>query len=432
MKFRHSLRSRIIFAFCLFGVVLGTAYATAVYISLDLIDDHLIDNRLREEVEYFADYYKYHHLLPRSTSPYITAYMDAESMPLYVIELIKGMDDGFHEAYSGPDEYHIAVQKLPDQEKYLYLLYEVSALEFTEKRKLNIGFVLFGGVFLIILLGWWIGRLTSRKVIAPVIHLSDQVNKSGPGNLPTDLSKDFSDDEVGTLAAALEQSMKRIEAFVEREHQFSRDASHELRTPVTVIKGAVELLRQKLNPLEESVLRPLDRIQRQVVNMENIIEALLWLSREEVSTDSDQTFPVLPLVRDAIEENRQLIADKSIDINLVAEGKPVLNVPAPLFQIALTNLIHNAVRYTSNGHITVYVRDDRVLVSDTGIGIDESDLENMMQPHVRGKDSNGFGLGLSIVSRLCDRFGWQFEMESEVDRGTTVHLIFRPAGIKKS
>jgi signal transduction histidine kinase len=432
MRFRHSIHSRIIFAFCLFGAVLGTAYATAVYISLDLIDDHLIDNRLREEVEYFTNHYKFHYLLPRSTSPYITAYMGTEPMPLYVIELVKGLDEGFHEAYSGSDEYHIAVQKLLGQEKYLYLLYEVSALEFTEKRKLNIGFVLFGGVFLIILLGWWIGRLTSRKVIAPVIHLSDQVNKSGPGNLPTDLSKDFMNDEVGTLAQALEQAMKRIEAFMEREHQFTRDASHELRTPVTVIKGALELLRRQLNPTEASVLRPLGRIQRQAINMENIIEALLWLSREEIAPDSDQTFSVLELVHDTIAENRQLIADKSIDINLVAEGKPVLNVPALLFQIALANLIQNAVRYTSNGHITVYVRDDRVLVADTGIGIAGSDLENIKRPHVRGTGSNGFGLGLSIVSRLCDRFGWQFEIESEVDRGTTVHLIFRPAGTKKS
>ncbi len=427
MRFRHSLHSRIIFAFCLFGVILGTAYATAVYISLDLIDDHLIDNRLREELDYFANHYKHHHLLPRSTSPYITAHLTQESMPLYLIELVQGLDEGLHEAYSGPDEYHIAVQKLPN-EKYLYLLYEVSALEFTEKRKLNIGFVLLGGVILITLLGWWIGRLTSRKVIAPVVHLSDQVNRSGPENLPTDFSKDFVGDEVGTLAAALEQSMKRIEEFVKREHRFTRDASHELRTPVTVIKGAVEILRNKPNAVEESVLRPLDRIQRQVTNMENIIEALLWLSREEISADRMKTFSVLPLVQNTLEENRQIIAGKSIDINLVAEGNPVLGVPAPLFQIALTNLIQNAVRHTSNGHVSVYVRDDRLTVSDTGIGIKRSDLDNITQPYIRGTDSNGFGLGLSIVKRLCDRFDWQFEIESEVDRGTTVHLIFKPTG----
>ena len=218
--------------------------------------------------------------------------------------------------------------------------------------------------------------------------------------------------------------MRRIEDFVGREHQFTRDASHELRTPVTVIKGAVEILRNKLNSDDESVLRPLDRIQRQVTNMENIIEALLWLSREEITPDSTKTISVLPLVRNTLEENRRIIVGKSIDINLVARGNPVLSVPAPLFQIALTNLIQNAVRYTSNGHIIVYVYNDRVLVSDTGSGIKGSDLDKITQPHFRGTDSNGFGLGLSLVKRLCDRAGWQFEIESEVDCGTTVHMIF--------
>ena len=75
------------------------------------------------------------------------------------------------------------------------------------------------------------------------------------------------------------------------------------------------------------------------------------------------------------------------------------------------------------------VRDDRVLVSDTWGGIDGSELENVKRPHVRGIGSKGFGLGLSIVQRVCDRFGWQFEIESEVDRGTTAQLIF--AALKK-
>lgn len=122
-------------------------------------------------------------------------------MPLYVLDMVDGLNEGLHEAYSDKDEYHIAVQKLPTQKELLYLLYEVSALEFTEKRKLNIGVVLVAGV----------------------------------------------------LAKALEQAMQRVEAFVERELQFSRDASHELRTPVTVIKGAVELLKRKFSNPEKSV-----------------------------------------------------------------------------------------------------------------------------------------------------------------------------------
>lgn len=424
MKFRHSLQSRIIFTFCLFGAILGTVFATIVYISLDLIDDHLVNNRLREEVEYFSNHYRYHNLLPRPTSPFITAYTETASMPLYVLELVDGLGQGLHENYSGQDEYHIAVQKLPNQKENLYLLYEVSALEFTEKRKLNIGFVLFGGVLLVILLGWWIGRLTSRKVISPVVHLSDLVRETGPEILSTNFSKDYVDDEVGTLASALEQSMKRLESFVEREHQFTRDASHELRTPVTVIKGAVELLRNQLKSEEKYVMRPLERIQRQVTHMQHIIEALLWLSREKISPDSEQPFPVVPLVREIIAENRRQIADKTINLKLVAEADPVLRVPDTLFQIALTNLIQNAVRYTANGDITIHVRDDRVLVLDTGRGIDGSELGKIVQPNVRSADSNGFGLGLSIVDRLCHRLGWQLIIESVVNQGTTVQLIF--------
>jgi signal transduction histidine kinase len=424
MKFRHSLRSRIVFTFCLFGLVLGTIYATAVYVSLDLIDDHLINNRLREEMEYFTNHYKYYSALPQSNSPYIKAYLGTESMPLYVSEMIDGLTEGLHEAYSGQEEFHLAIQRLPNQEKMLYLLYEVSALEFTENRKITIGLVLLAGVLLVIFLGLWIGWLTSRRVIAPVVHLASQVNRSEPGKLPLDVSRDFIDDEVGTLAAALEQSMKRIEAFIEREQRFTRDASHELRTPVSVIKGAVELLRKHLQFAEASVMRPLQRIQRQVTNMENIIEALLWLSREEKTIDSQQPFSVLPVVRTTIEENRKLMAPKSIDVKLVNEGKPVLNVPETLFKIALTNLIQNAVHHASDSSITVMLREDRVLVSDTGVGISAAELENIKRPHVRGIGSKGFGLGLSIVQRLCDRFGWQFEIESEVDRGTTAQLIF--------
>ena len=427
MTFRHSLHTRIIIAFCLFGAILGTAYATAVYISLDMIDDHLIDSRLNEEVEHFIAHYQRYNDYPRPTSPYIAAYIGTESMPLYVLDMIDGFAEGLHEVYIDEEEYHIAIQRLQGQEKLLYLLYEVSALEFTEKRKLSILLVLIAGVVLIIALGLWIGWLTSRRVIAPVTHLSELVNKSGPDNLPTDFSGAFFDDEVGILAKTLEQSMQRVEAFVSREQQFSRDASHELRTPVTIIKGAVALLKKKFSSEDDPVYRPLKRIERSVINMENIIETLLWLSREEVAIDQDQVFSAVPLVQETIEQNRYLIANKPVEFELVPDGNPQINVPASLFQIATTNLIRNAIQHTSSGKISVIVKNDRVMVSDTGAGIKADDLKHVTQPHVRGDRSDGFGLGLSIVKRLCDRLGWNLKIESTVGHGTTAELIFHPS-----
>jgi signal transduction histidine kinase len=426
MTFRHSLRTRIIVAFCLFGAVLGSIYATAVYISLDLIDDHLVDNRLIQEIEHIVVHHRQYSDIPPPTSPSITAYIGTASMPPHVLEMVGGLTEGFHEAYHGRDEYHIAVQSLTNLDKFLYLLYDVSGLEFTEQRKLNIGFVLAAGVILVIVLGLWIGWLTSRKVMAPVSHLAEQVDKSGPDNLPTDLSRYFYEDEVGVLAKALEQSMQRVAAFVNREHQFTRDVSHELRTPVTVIKGAAELLKRHFAAEKKSAPRSLGRIERSVNKMENIIDTLLWLSREDAADHKSSGFAVTPAVREVIEQNRYLITGKPVDIDLIVGAEPQLTVPSALFQIALTNLIRNALQSMPDGKITVDVRTDRVVVADTGVGIAAKDLKTVTQPHVRGSGSDGFGLGLSIVSRLCDRFAWQLEIQSVVGRGTTVQLIFHP------
>jgi signal transduction histidine kinase len=424
MIYRHSLRSRIIVAFCLFGAVLGIVYATTVYLALDLIDDHLIDSRLNEEVEHFISHYQRYNDYPGSRSPYITAYAGTGKMPLYVLDMTEGLAEGVHEAYREEEEYHIAIEKLPDQQTLLYLLYEVSALEFTEKRKLSIRLVLIAGVVLIMALGLWIGWLTSRKVMAPVAHLSELVDKSGPDNLPTELSKTFFNDEVGVLAKALEQAMQRVETFVEREHQFSRYASHELRTPVTIIKGAVVLLKRKLSGEDDPAYRPLKRIERSVTNMENIIESLLWLSREDVAVDQDQVLAVGSVVQEAIEQNRYLIGNKPVEMAFVPEGDPQLSIPAPIFQIMLTNLIRNAIQHTPSGKIRVIVKDDRVIVSDTGAGMEPEVLMLVTQPPSGDDRDRGHGIGLSIVRRLCNRLNWNLEFASEPGRGTTAQLIF--------
>lgn len=424
MTFRHSLRSRIIVAFCLFGALLGTIYATTVYISLDMIDDHLIDSRLNEEVKNFISHYQRYNSFPESSSPYISVYVGTESMPLYVLDMLDGKPEGVHEAYSDDEEYHIAITRLQGQENRLYLLYEVSALEFTEKRKLSIRLVLMAGVVLIIGVGLWIGWLTSRKVIAPVAHLADVVNHTGPENLPTDLSKIFYDDEVGVLAKALEQAMQRVEIHVERENRFSRYASHELRTPVTIIKGAVVLLKKQFLSKDDPAHRPLKRIERSVTNMENIIETLLWLSREEITIEQDQILAVATIAHDTIEQNRHLLGKKPIEIELINENEPHLFISASIFQIVLTNIIRNAIQHTVSGNIRVILKNDRVIVSDTGEGMGPDDLKLISQPIVRGDLNKGFGIGLSIVKRICKRAGWKLDIESKRGRGTTVHLIF--------
>ncbi|MBU4353066.1 MAG: HAMP domain-containing histidine kinase [Nanoarchaeota archaeon] len=429
MIFRHSLRFRIIIAFCLVGTVLGIIYAAFVIISLVHLENHLVENRLKIEVENFLAQYRENVDAPLPHSSYIEAYIDIANMPPAKQKQVKGLADGFYKTCSlqdGPGDYHIAVKTLPANDKSLYLFYDVGTLDVMEKRMLKVSIVLITGFVVIVGLGIWIGVLISRKVIAPVVQLADQVKKSGPENLPTELSKQFYDDEVGVLAHTIEQAMKRVESFVEREKQFTRYASHELRTPVTVIKGAVELLQQLPDYKDGSINRPLKRIERSVNDMESSIEALLWLAREEATIDRDETCIVLPVVQDIIQQYRHLLSEKPVEIELFTEAEPSLAAPAPVFKIAITNLIRNAIHNTSKGKIKIYIRDDRMVISDTGRGIEATNLGMVMQPFVRGKDSQGFGIGLAIVKRLCDRFDWHLEIESKVGFGTRAQLIFLP------
>jgi signal transduction histidine kinase len=424
MKLRNSLRFRILCAFGVFGAVLGSCYAVIVYVSLDMLDDHLIDHRLSQEVQKLLDHYRETPGGPPPVSPHIQAFTGTEAMPGPLREAVRGLPEGFHERYIGRAEYHVAVTVVPELVEPAYLLYAVETLEFTESRKTGIALVLGIGVLLVIALGLWMGLWLSRRVISPITRLADKVRGLSPEDFPTDLPEKSYRDEVGVLALALMDSMRRAEAFVAREKQFSRDASHELRTPVTVIRGAVEILEAGPATRDPALQRPLGRIRRAVTDMENIIESLLWLARQEAVDGSHDVCRPAAVIREVVEQNRNLFLEKPVAVDYVAEADPTLPAPPAVFKIIMTNLIQNAFRYTVEGKITVRICADSVTISDTGIGIDSCDLPLVTEPHRRGCQSCGFGLGLAIVSRLCHRFGWQFTIDSAPGRGTTVRLYF--------
>ena len=426
MIFRHSIRQRIIMAYSIFGVVLSIVFGCVVYVSLDYIDDNLVNTTLVHEMDRLGKRYDENIDTLMPNSPNILVFQGTAAMPAFVLELVDGIGEGIHERYYERVEYHVAAKSFPNRIDPLYLIYDVSSLEFMESRHLKIGSVLAASCVLVITIGVWIGVLTSQRVIAPVAYLSDQVDRWGPGSLPTDLAERFCKDEVGVLAQALEEASSRIEAFVKREQEFTRDTSHELRSPVTVIKGAAELLKHRTDTGDDRIRKPLLRIERAVTNMEHIIENLLWLAREE-NHEFRETCAAAAVIQESIEQLEQVMSNKPISVIINQKANPILQAPAPIFRITFVNLIQNAFRHTTHGEITIEILDDRIVIADSGEGIDDCDVDKLTAPHVRGLTSTGFGLGLTIVERLCTRFGWRFELDSEIGCGTTATLFFDTA-----
>jgi signal transduction histidine kinase len=262
-------------------------------------------------------------------------------------------------------------------------------------------------------------------VVSPVIWLANQVRQWDPQrpdatalrpeNLPVDV-----EGEALTLASSLHDFASRIGSFVEREHNFTRDASHELRTPLTVIRVAGDMMDED-QTLSPAARRSLKRIRLAGRDMEALIEALLILAREGDTGLPDEDFSVARVVAEEIDKALPLLAGKPVQLELQKQADPHLRAPARVFSVLLGNLLRNACHYTDEGRITVTVRADSVAIRDSGIGMNPEELARVFEPFYRAGDRqrDGQGIGLSIVQRLSQRYGWPVSLESESGKGTT-------------
>jgi signal transduction histidine kinase len=263
-----------------------------------------------------------------------------------------------------------------------------------------------------------------------VISLARQVREldpgaARPGRLDPSRLPPESDDEVRELADALARYSQRLAEFVDRERNFTRDASHELRSPLTVIDLAAEM--QLADPtLGESARRSARRILRAARDMEELTEAFLLLARENETGLPLEEVCVNEVVAEELERATALAEGRPVEARLCSEQRSYLLAPEKVLSILLGNLLRNAFAYTDAGTVSVTVHGAGVTIEDTGVGIAPEHLAEMYRPFVRGEGSRqgGHGVGLSIVRRLSDRFAWPVSIDSVPGRGTRVEVRF--------
>jgi signal transduction histidine kinase len=283
-----------------------------------------------------------------------------------------------------------------------------------------------------VLLVSWLTYGVSKRLVAPVNWLAREVASWDPrrpdiGALsPERLPADIGSGEARQLANALHALGQRVEAFVTRERNFTRDASHELRTPLTVIRVAADLLEAE-TALSPRGLRSLQRIQRASRDMETVIDAFLILARENEVAVQGEEFAVSDVVAEEVDKVQPLLEGKPVNLRVVENARPLLHAPARALGLMLGNLLNNAVQYTDHGDIEVRIEADRLSVRDTGIGMTPETLEHAFDPFYRARiDGGGMGLGLSVVRRLGERFGWPVTLQSAPGTGTLATILFAP------
>jgi signal transduction histidine kinase len=206
------------------------------------------------------------------------------------------------------------------------------------------------------------------------------------------LAVDFGDDEIGSLARELVASRTQLASALDRERRFTREASHELRTPVAIIAGAVELLRRDaaLSLVADGLVERIDVANKRI---EALIGAFLWLARDPVRAEELQTLTLMPLLDRVLTDLRRAGSDASEVSLIVAEDRPFDGEPL-CAEVVLRNLIDNALRYRGDGPVEIHVDGAVRIVNSLPDGDPTS--------------SGSHGLGLGIARDICTRFGWQF------------------------
>lgn len=278
--------------------------------------------------------------------------------------------------------------------------------------------------------GWWM----SRRALRPVDELTWTARSIGERNLGKRLPVPATDDELQRLSETLNQMLDRIEGAFRRVTQFTADASHELRTPVALIRTTSELALRKQRS-DSEYREALDDIQTESVRTTDLIEDLLTLARADAGKAALECSPVELnlLVLDVSGKAGKLARQKGVTVSCEPTGESALIAgdQGSLRRLFLI-LLDNAVKFTPVGgsvHVSIHQQPGAfcVEVQDSGIGISAEDLPHIFERFYRAdksrsRNSGGAGLGLSLAKWIVEAHAGAIQVESQPDRGSVFRV----------
>ncbi|XQF90747.1 sensor histidine kinase [Pseudoalteromonas espejiana] len=219
---------------------------------------------------------------------------------------------------------------------------------------------------------------------------------------------DFTYNELNVLATLIRSSLLSAHESVEREQRFLSYASHELRTPISVIRSNVELLNRlsERTPLSDKQQLTLQRIERAGLTMSDLTDTLLWLSRNEEQQSSPEPVNLADKITALSTELNYLLIAKHVNVALNTQQERLITTDATACHIVLTNLIRNAYQHTQAGQVHISQQGSKVTIINCSAKDDAPVANTSTAKHA----SIGYGLGLQLSEKIIKRHGWAYEV----------------------
>jgi signal transduction histidine kinase len=401
-----SLRARVAITFAALGLVVTTCVAFAAIHFSDSYVHRLVNEMLRVEGDYLRERFAADGRTPQPHTKHFHVYSTAAGAP--PPDDLTPLPPGFHEVRDTQGERHVAVYEASAGR--LYVVLDIGLESVRERR-------LFRDLAALVLLGTglsaWLGWLWAGRAIEPVRRLAREVEVLEPSRRGmAKLAPDFAVDEVGALAQAFDQYQEKLYEYVRRERAFTADASHELRTPLAVIRGAIEVMLDSADAASQTRLK---RMQRGADELGDLLDALLVLARSDNEAASSHTPDLDAVVGNVLRERADTLREKHLTVQHEGIGSICVAAPPRVFSVIVANLLRAVTQFADGGTLRVQVSADSVRIGHHAATSNS------------GGDASDRVLGLSMIRRVCERWGWTLEETSPRDGGHIFTLILGKA-----
>ena len=416
---RRRLRNRLMLAFAGFTLLVAALFALYVVLFVYTVEDQLFETMLDREAVAQQQHHRDHGGWTTPRDGFMSVVPSTAALPDGIPEALR--QEPRRREFTGGEgrHYHLrALQSPRTNEPPAWLVAEVSSLLVVRPMRAQLLQLLAWSGFAMVALALLLGSWLARRTTAPLSRLADAVGDATPDRLPPGFAAGLPDDEVCVVARRLDDLIARMRDFVEREREFTRDASHELRTPLAVIRAASERLST-----DGSLSADARASSRATVCSRCVADSLTCSTLAREQTPASATIKesrVLPLLERVVIEQSPLLEGKQVQVAVDVPADVTTDLPAPVMQVLLANLIGNAFAHTHEGRIAITREADALCIRNPGQPIRDSDFA----PFAKGEESTGFGLGLSIVRRLCERHAIDLRFDREAD-GTAARLRLR-------
>lgn len=285
------------------------------------------------------------------------------------------------------------------------------------------------GLLFSIICGQWI----ARRALAPIKQIIATAQEIEQGDLSQRIGLKNTD-EIGELASAFDSMVDTVENSFQREKQLTSDASHELRTPISIIMAYAEEGLQNNAMAQEEYREIFDVIYQKSTEMNQMLSQMLWFARncENESSLQMEKLDISIITKDIAQEMEIQAELKQISIETDIQNDLYVYADLMLFTRMTINLIDNAIKYgKENGHIWITLKQDKnyiiMSIRDDGQGIDQKELPDIFERFYQSdqsRSSRGIGLGLSMVAAIVKKHSGQIEVKSKLGEGTQFVLQF--------